>query len=79
MEAMVARTRTPLENTNRSPRLRNWRGISLWRARIADSRGKSWYAVLAARNKIPAVKTWSTQNPIPPLKAARPIWEMTVP
>ena len=35
-------TRMPLENTRRSPRLRNWRGIRRWPARMADRRGKSW-------------------------------------
>ena len=37
-----ARVTTPLEKTRRSPRLRYWRGIIRWAARIAESRGKSW-------------------------------------
>ncbi len=37
-----ARVTTPLEKTSRSPRLRYWRGIIRWAARIAESRGKSW-------------------------------------
>ncbi len=41
-EAITARAMIPLEKTSLSPRLRNWRGISLFLARIADSLGKSW-------------------------------------
>ena len=35
-------TRMPLEKTRRSPRLRNWRGMRRWPARMAERRGKSW-------------------------------------
>ena len=41
-QASAVRTTTPLENTNRSPRLANCRGRNRSRARMADSRGKSW-------------------------------------
>ena len=54
-------TRTPFENTSRSPRLRNCEGMNRSRARIDDSRGKSWNAVFAARTRIPAVKICSTR------------------
>ena len=47
---------TPFEKTSRSPRFMNWRGMNRSRARIADRRGKSWYAVFAARMRIEAVK-----------------------
>ena len=53
-----ARTRTPLENTSRSPRFASWRGRNPSRAMIDESRGKSAYAVLAARVRIAAVAIW---------------------
>ena len=34
------------------------------RARIDARRGKSWYAVFAARIKISAVNAWTTKNPM---------------
>ena len=46
--AMISRlanapsTITPFENTSRSPRLANCRGMNRSRARIDESRGKSW-------------------------------------
>src|SRR5687767_7416617 len=46
---ITARIRTPFENTRRSPRLLNCRGMNLSCARIDESRGKSAYAVFAAR------------------------------
>ncbi len=49
-------TITPFEKTSRSPRFMNWRGMKRSRARIDDRRGKSWYAVFAARIRIEAVK-----------------------
>ena len=57
--ARPASTATPLENTSRSPRLRNCEGMNRSRARIDASRGKSWYAVFAARIRISAVKICS--------------------
>ena len=35
-------TITPFENTNRSPRLANCRGMNRSRARMDERRGKSW-------------------------------------
>ena len=52
---MTARRITPFEKTRRSPRFSNWRGRKRSRARIEESRGKSWYEVFAARTRIAAV------------------------
>ena len=60
--ATTARKMTPLENTSRSPRLANWRGRKPSRAMIDDSRGKSAYAVLAARIKMANVEICMIQN-----------------
>jgi len=58
-QASPARTSTPLENTSRSPRLRNCDGMNRSLARIDDKRGKSWNDVFAASTRIPAVNTCS--------------------
>ncbi len=57
--ANAPRTMTPFENTRRSPRLANWRGMNRSRARIDERRGKSWYDVFAARTRIAVVKNWT--------------------
>ena len=59
IDAMMASTITPFENTSRSPRFSNCRGRKRSRARIEESRGKSWKEVLAARTRMAAVKTWT--------------------
>ena len=47
------------------------------RARIEDSLGKSWNAVLAARIRMPAVNTCSRIHKNPPPKIVEPTWEST--
>ncbi len=58
--AMTARTTMPLEKTSRSPRFLNWWGRNSSRAMIDDNRGKSAYAVLAARIRMAKVENCST-------------------
>jgi hypothetical protein len=60
-DAATARKTTPLENTRRSPRLVNCRGRKPSRAMNDDRRGKSAYAVLAARTRMAAVANCRTQ------------------
>ena len=66
--ATAARKMMPLENTSRSPRLANWRGRKPSRAMMEDNRGKSAYAVLAARMRMANVAICVIQNstPLPP-------------
>ena len=66
--ATSARKSTPLENTRRAPLLKNWRGRNPSRAMIELRRGKSAYAVLAARIRIMNVAIIVSQNmtPLPP-------------
>ena len=67
-------TMTPFEKTRRSPRFTNCDGRNRSRARIEASRGKSWYAVFAARIKIAEVKNCTIKKPIEPSpKTAMPI------
>ena len=47
------------------------------RARIEESLGKSWNAVLAARIRMPAVNTCSRIHMNPPPKIVEPTWEST--
>ena len=63
--ATTARKMTPFENTSRSPRLANWRGRKPSWAMIDDSRGKSAYAVFAARMRIENVAIMVIQNRTP--------------
>ena len=72
MQAIEARKITPLENTSRAPRLKNCRGKKPSLAMIDAKRGKSAYAVLAARIRIRNVPTISIQNrvPLPPKMCA---------
>ena len=56
----AASTTMPFEKTSRSPRFMNWLGMNRSRARIDERRGKSWYAVFAARMRIAAVKNCTT-------------------
>src|ERR687892_430697 len=68
---------TPFENTSRSPRFRNCDGMNRSRARIDARRGKSWYAVFAARTRIAAVSAWRIQNgPVRP-NTVSPICDST--
>ena len=67
----------PFENTSRSPRLRNCEGMNPSRARIEASRGKSWYAVFAARMRIRAVNVCSTTNMTPSPNTVSPICAST--
>ena len=68
MLAIAARKMTPLENTNRAPRLKNCRGRKPSLAMIDARPGKPAYAVFAARIKIANVATIVSQNikPLPP-------------
>ncbi len=60
IDAITARTTIPFEKTRRSPRFLNWWGRNSSRAMIDDSRGKSAYAVLAARMRMAKVENCST-------------------
>ena len=59
-DASTVRTRTPFEKTSRSPRFVNCRGAKRSRASRAESRGKPWNDVFAARIRTASVSACTT-------------------